>query len=61
VLYPEVGAHIDITQEELALLAGVSRQVANKALQSLEEAGLLRLERGGITVVDLVALGNYGG
>jgi CRP/FNR family cyclic AMP-dependent transcriptional regulator len=61
VLYPEVGDHIDITQEELALLAGVSRQVANRALQNLEEAGLLRLERGGITVVDLVALGNYGG
>jgi CRP/FNR family cyclic AMP-dependent transcriptional regulator len=61
VLYPEVGTHIDITQEELALLAGVSRQVANKALQSLEEAGLLRLERGGITIVDLVALGTYGG
>lgn len=61
VLYPEVGTHIDITQEELALLAGVSRQVANRALQILEEAGLLRLERGGITVGDLGVLGNYGG
>jgi len=61
VLYPEVGTHIDISQEELALLAGVSRQVANRALQVLEDAGLLRLERGGITVADLHALANYGG
>lgn len=61
VLYPQVGTYIDITQEELALLAGVSRQVANKALQVLEEAKLIRLERGGITVVDLAALGGYGG
>jgi DNA-binding GntR family transcriptional regulator len=39
----------------------VSRQVANKALQTLEGAGLLRLERGGIRVIDLAALGSYGG
>jgi CRP-like cAMP-binding protein len=61
VLYPDVGTHIEITQEELALLAGVSRQVANRVLQQLEEAGLLRLERGGIRVLDLGALGSYGG
>lgn len=61
VLYPNTGNHMDITQEELALLAGVSRQVANRALQQLEEAGWLRLERGGIRVVDLGALGSYGG
>jgi CRP-like cAMP-binding protein len=61
VLYPNTGDHIEITQEELALLAGVSRQVANRALQVLEGAGLVRLERGGIRVVDLGALGSYGG
>ena len=61
VLYPNTGSYIDITQEELALLAGVSRQVANKALQTLEGAGLVRLERGGIRVVDLAALRGYGG
>jgi CRP-like cAMP-binding protein len=61
VLYPDVGSHIEITQEELALLAGVSRQVANRALQQLEGAGLLRLEQGGISVVDLGALGSFGG
>jgi CRP-like cAMP-binding protein len=61
VLYPNTGDHLEITQEELALLAGVSRQVANRALQVLEGAGLVRLERGGIRVVDLGALGSYGG
>jgi CRP-like cAMP-binding protein len=61
VLYPNTGDHIEITQEELALLAGVSRQVANRALQVLEAAGLVRLERGGIRVIDLGALGSYGG
>jgi CRP/FNR family transcriptional regulator, cyclic AMP receptor protein len=61
VLYPDVGTHIEITQEELALLAGISRQVANRALQHLEATGLLRLERGGIRVVDVRALGGYGG
>jgi CRP-like cAMP-binding protein len=61
VLYPDAGTHIQITQEELALLAGVSRQVANRALQQLEGAGLLRLERGGIAVFDVGTLASYGG
>jgi len=61
ILYPNTGTHLKITQEELALLAGVSRQVANKALQTLEEAGLLQVERGGITVTDVGALANYDG
>jgi CRP/FNR family transcriptional regulator, cyclic AMP receptor protein len=60
VLYPHTGNHIEITQEELALLAGVSRQVANKCLLGLEAAGLLVTERGGITVVELEALTRYG-
>src|SRR5262245_10802022 len=60
VLYPNTGNHIEITQEELALLAGVTRQVANKSLVSLEGAGLVLTERGGITVVDLGRLARYG-
>lgn len=61
VLYPNTGNHIEITQEELALLAGLSRQMANKSLLGLEAAGLLVAERGGITVVDLDGLARYGG
>lgn len=61
VLYPNASDHIEITQEELALLAGVSRQVANRALERLEAAGLLVTERGGITVPDPEKLGGYAG
>jgi CRP-like cAMP-binding protein len=61
VLYPRAANHIEITQEELALLAGVSRQIAGKALLKLEAAGLLATERGGITILKLEELGRYEG
>jgi CRP/FNR family cyclic AMP-dependent transcriptional regulator len=59
-LQPGAGATLDISQEELGQLCGVSRQVANKCLKILEEKRLLRLERGGITVLDLPRLARYG-
>jgi CRP/FNR family transcriptional regulator, cyclic AMP receptor protein len=59
VLYPDAVRSIEISQEELALLAGVSRPVANKALQELEQAGLMRVERGSVTVLDLAGLTGY--
>lgn len=61
VLYPNASNHIEITQEELALLAGVSRQVVGKGLLRLEAAGLLVTERGGITILKLEELGRYEG
>jgi CRP-like cAMP-binding protein len=61
VLYPNTGKHIEITQEELALLAGVSRQIANKCLITLEADGLLVTERGGIRIVNLERLASYEG
>ena len=61
VLYPDTRSEIEISQEELGLLAGVSRQVVNRSLQELEEEGMLRAEHGRITVVDLEALSNYEG
>ena len=48
-----------LTQEEIAQLAGLSRQRANQALQRLEQAGLLRIEYGGVTVTDLDGLRRY--
>jgi CRP-like cAMP-binding protein len=62
VLYPpeDKTTHLDITQEELGLLAGLSRQHTNEALKLLESKGLLRVERGGVTVLDLAALAGYG-
>ncbi len=61
VLYPRAGNHIEITQEEMGLLAGVSRQVANKCLARLEAEGLIVLERGGIVVRDVAGLARYDG
>jgi CRP/FNR family transcriptional regulator, cyclic AMP receptor protein len=60
VLYPDPGTHIEISQEELGLLSGISRQVANEGLKQLESEALLRLERGGVTVLDLGRLRRYG-
>jgi len=60
VLYRDASMHIEISQEEIGLLSGMSRQAANKSLQILEGKGLLRVERGGITVVNLNRLSRYG-
>jgi len=59
-LYPGLGPQLQISQEEIGNLSGVSRQRANQALQVLEKAGLLRVEYGGITVLDLEGLGRFG-
>ena len=60
MLNPNVGASLEISQEELGLLAGVSRQVANRALQILEAEGLLRIAPAGLTPIDLGKLSRYG-
>lgn len=60
VLYPGTNRQLQISQEELGYLAGVSRQRANQALKVLEEAGLLRIEYGGINVLDLDGLRTFG-
>lgn len=59
-LYPGNGPRLAISQAELALLVGVSRQRANQSLGTLEQAGLLRVEYGGITVMDPAGLRSYG-
>lgn len=60
VLYPGIGRQIQISQEEIGFLSGVSRQRVNQALRVLEKAGLLRVEYGGIHVLDLAGLQSYG-
>ena len=60
VLYPRLGLHIEISQEEIGLLSGLSRPSVIKNLKILEGAGLLRVEPGGITVLDLEGLRTYG-
>src|SRR5690606_28844437 len=59
VLYPSAGTDIAISQEELALLVGVSRQVVNRSLKELEAEGLLKAEHNRITVFDVAALSGY--
>jgi len=45
-----------ITQQELAYLAGLSRQRVNEALSTLQSEGCIRVEYGGLRVLDLQAL-----
>ena len=56
VLYPGVGEVLRITQQELAYLVGLSRQRVNEALAALEVQGCIRVEYGGLRVLDLAAL-----
>jgi CRP/FNR family transcriptional regulator, cyclic AMP receptor protein len=60
ILYPDLTPHLEITQQEIGALSGISRQNANQCLKRLEREGLLRLEYGGVTVVDLDGLRSYG-
>ncbi len=55
-LFPGVGEILRITQQELAYLVGLSRQRVNVALNRLEEQGAIRIEYGGIRVLNLAAL-----
>ncbi len=59
-LYPGIGAQLQISQEEIGYLAGLSRQRANQALKTLERIGLLHIEYGGITILDLTGLRGFG-
>lgn len=60
VLYPGNGPRLAISQEEIGFLSGFSRQRVNQALRTLEQAGLLRVEYGGIVVPDSAALRRFG-
>ena len=55
-LYPGVGEVLRITQQELAYLVGLSRQRVNEALTALAEQGSIRVEYGGLRILDLPAL-----
>jgi CRP/FNR family transcriptional regulator, cyclic AMP receptor protein len=59
VLYPGVGEILRITQQELAYLVGLSRQRVNEALRTLQTAGVIRIEYGGLRVLNLEALRGF--
>lgn len=56
LLSPNVGDILRITQQELAYLVGLSRQRVNEALRTLQAKGWIRIEYGGLRVLDLQAL-----
>jgi len=60
VLYPGLDARIEVSQEEIGHLAGISRQRVNQALQALQQARLLRAEYGAVVIEDLDGLRRYG-
>ena len=59
-LFPGVGEILRITQQELAYLVGLSRQRVNVALNRLQEEGSIRIEYGGMRVLNLTALRESG-
>ncbi|WP_428510031.1 Crp/Fnr family transcriptional regulator [Roseateles sp.] len=58
-LYPGVGSLLRITQQELGYLVGLSRQRVNQALNTLAEHALIRIEYGGLRVLDLQGLRRF--
>ncbi|MGC4026817.1 MAG: Crp/Fnr family transcriptional regulator [Mesorhizobium sp.] len=60
LLCPHVHDEIEITQDELALLATVSRPLVNRSLQELAREGLLSFAHGAITIINRQKLGEYG-
>jgi CRP-like cAMP-binding protein len=60
-LYPRTSCFVRLSQDEIGLLSAVSRQRANRALHALQRAGLVRIEFGGVTVLDVPGLWRYSG
>ncbi|MET4577595.1 Crp/Fnr family transcriptional regulator [Ottowia thiooxydans] len=59
VLFPGVGDLLRITQQELAYLVGLSRQRVNEALKALSAQGVVRIEYGGLRILDSAALRSW--
>lgn len=59
LLYPGVGARLEISQGEIGFLTGLSRQTVNRALQRLERDGFVRLDYGALTVLSLDGLRHF--
>lgn len=53
---PRGERYLMISQEELAHLAGISRQRCNETLAGIKGAGLVQLDYGAVRVLDLQAL-----
>ena len=60
ILCPSNQRYLAITQDEFGFLSGMSRTLTNKSLQTLQNMGLIRIEHGGVTVLDLNGLFRLG-
>lgn len=58
--HSETTITIPLTQDDLAQLAGTTRPTTNKVLRAAEDAGLLRIGRGRVEVLDEAALSRRG-
>jgi CRP-like cAMP-binding protein len=61
ILYPDQATEVQLSQEELGYLSGVSRQRVNQALRALEAAKLVKVQYGRIRIVNLDGLRSYAG
>lgn len=59
ILHPGIDRKLEVSQEEIGYLSGISRQRVNQSLQTLQQAGLLRVEYGAIVIEDLEGLRRY--
>jgi len=59
VLYPDQQRDVQLSQEEIGYLSGVSRQRVNQALKVLETAGLVKVQYGRVHVIDLEGLRSF--
>ncbi|MDN2712098.1 Crp/Fnr family transcriptional regulator [Janthinobacterium sp. SUN118] len=60
MLYPRTSSVLELSQEEIGLLTGISRQRVNQALGHLAELNLISIAYQAIRVVDLDGLRHYG-
>jgi len=59
-LYPKTTEVLELSQEEIGLLTGLSRQRVNQALRRLEAGGMVSLAYQTIRVTDLEGLRRFG-
>ncbi|MGE5095065.1 MAG: Crp/Fnr family transcriptional regulator [Betaproteobacteria bacterium] len=59
LLYPDQQRDVQLSQEEIGYLSGVSRQRVNQALKVLENAGLVKVQYGRVHVIDLEGLRSF--
>ncbi|NKI70185.1 cyclic nucleotide-binding domain-containing protein [Collimonas pratensis] len=60
MLYPRTSEVLELSQDEIGMLTGLSRQRVNQALQHLAELKLINLSYQSIRVVDLPGLRGFG-